>query len=187
MFLKKRSSAPSAARHPYRPLCLPPPCLLLWSPFLWSPPTWQVHPPCLSPRSLLQLLRHLPPLCHVLHNPDLTIWILSWPPTASSWYRTTLVNRSSSAKPTTRTSRWFSVTRVLSSRPPSNMPYCPSRAAYSSRPLYRTAPSAGGVLLMTAATQTTRRGLEGRCKEMTVHIMTEKLRLSDVCNPSVRF
>lgn len=157
MFLKQRSSASGAARHLYHPLCLPPPCPLLWSPSPWSLPTRQVHPPCLSPRSL-QLLHHLPLLWHALHNPDPTIRTLYWPPTTSSWYRTTFLTHSLSPQPTTQnyssthTSRWFSVTLVPSSHPPSNTSYFPSRALCSSRCLYRTVPSAGGVLLMTAAT-----------------------------------
>lgn len=158
MFLKQRSSVLTAARHLYRPLYLPPPCLLLWSPSPWSLPTLQVHPLCRSPLSLLQLLHHLPLLCHALHNPDLTIPTPYWPSTTSSWYRTTLLTYSSSPKLIIQTyssihsSRWFSTILVLSSHLPNNTPYFPIRAPCSSRLLYRMVPSAGGVLLMTGAT-----------------------------------
>lgn len=173
MSLKQTSSALSPTRCPYPPPCLPPPCLLLSSPSLWSPPTLQVHPLCPSPRSPLQLLHRLHLLCHALHNPNLTIRALCWPPTTNNWYRTTIITHSSSPKLATlnyrirQTNSWFSAIPVPSSHPHNNLPSSPSRALFSSRPLYRTVLSAGGVLLMMAATWTTRRGLEGELNLFT--------------------
>lgn len=170
MFLKQRSSMRSATQCQYCLLCLPPPCLSLWSPSPWSLPTPQAQPPCPSPRYPLRPLRHLPLPCRAPHNTGLTSWAPCWPAATSNQYRTTPLTHSSSPRVTTQncrsihTSRWFSAILVPSSHPLSR--YCPSWAPCCSRLLYTTTPSARGAPLMKAGSWTTRRGLEGEFQQI---------------------
>lgn len=154
----------SISQHRHRP----PPCPSRSSPSLWSPPAPQAPLLCLRPRSRLQRLRcRRPSRCLTLPNRHLSRRSRLWPPTPSSWSPTSLLTRSWSPRllalacRSSLSSRRSSATQGPSS-PPISRRCSPRQALRSSRLLCRTLPSAGGVLLMTAATQTSKNGPEGK-------------------------
>lgn len=142
----------------HRPLCRPLPCPLLSSPSLWSLPTRQDPLLCPRPHARLPLLRRQPLRCRTPRSLHLTAHSPLWPPTPAD-----LHSRSRSASPTAincrslHSSRRCSATQVLSSRRPISRRCFPRQALRC-----RTVPSAAGVLLMTAATKTTKKGPEGK-------------------------
>lgn len=146
----------------------PPPCPSRSSPSLWSLPAPQAPLLCPWPRTRLQRLRcHQPPRCLTPPNRHPSGRSPLWPPTPSSWSQTSLLTRSWSPRPPARACRsLLSSRRPSATRGPSSPPISrrcsPRQALRSSRLPCRTLPSAGGVLLMTAATQTSKNGPEGK-------------------------
>lgn len=153
----------SVTWHRHRPLCRPLPCPSLSSPSLWSLPTRQDPLLCPRPHARLQRLRRQPLRCRTPRSLHLTTRSPLWPPTPAD-----LHSRSRSASLTAiscrslHSSRRCSATQVLSSRRPISRCCFPRQALRCSRLLCRTVPSAAGVLPMTAATKTTKKGPEGK-------------------------
>lgn len=157
---EERSFAMSATWHHPRPPCLPLPCPSLSSPSLWLLPAQQDPLLCQCLHSRLQQPRRRPLRCRAPRNLVLTMQTPLWPPTTRCWSQTqpNLHARSQSPKLTAANCRsspnshWFSATQVLSSHPPISRHCFPRQAQCSSRLLCLMVPSAGGVLLMIAAT-----------------------------------
>lgn len=157
---EKRSSAVSATWHCHRPRppCRPLPCPLPSFPSLWSLPVQQEPLLCPWPHSRLQRLCRRLRRSRAPRNLGLTLQTPLWPPTTRSWSQPNLHAHSPSPKQTalncssSHNSRWCSTTQVRSSRPPTCRRCFPWQTLCSSRLPCWTVPSAGAVLLTTAAT-----------------------------------